>query len=118
MAVRVQNSEVINFGTLATETAITHGRLSVGANVLTTRPLTTNRTVAAGGQAQFDIGEIDLFFPSNQLENAGYNALLALAFDGTNSLNIDAMTDASTVVAASGYSQQSSADFDLTNESD
>ena len=118
MAIRVQNGAVINFGTLAAETEITHGRISVGSAVLATRPLATQRTVAAGGQAQFDIGEIDLVFPKNQLEDAGLSALLALALDGTNTLNIDAMTDDSTVVDDTGYSQQSTADWDRSTESD
>ena len=118
MAVRIENGEAINFGTLAAETVITHGRVSVGNVVLVTRPLATNRTIAANGQAEFAIGDIDLLFPANEYENGGYQDLLELAFDGTNSFNIDAMTDATTVVATSGYSQQSSANWTTSTESD
>ena len=106
MAIRIENNGIINFGTLAAETVITHARISVGNNVLMVRPLTTSRTVAVGGQAQFSIGEIDIVFPSNELQNAGFHALLSLALDGTNTMLIDAMTDDSTVVVTTGYSQQ------------
>lgn len=118
MAIRIENTGVINFGTLAAETVITHGRVSVGTAVLTTRALATARTVAAGGQAQFDAGEIDLVCPAGEFVNAGWNALLALALDGTNELNVDAMTDANTVVSASGYSQQSTAAWSRSEEAD
>ena len=118
MAIRVQNSAVENFGILADETVITHGRVSVGSVVLVTRPLLTPRTIAAGGRAEFEIGDIDLVFPSSEFEDAGFNALLALAFNGTNSLNIDAMTSDSAVVTTSGYTQQATADWNLSTEPD
>ena len=55
-----------------------------------------------GGQAEFAIGAIDFVFPSNVFEDAGMEDLYGLAFDGTNSFNIDLLTDANTVVAVSG----------------
>lgn len=118
MAVRIQNSGVVGFGTFATQTTVTHARVSVGSAVLTTRPLTTSRTIGAGGSAQFAIGEIDLVFPANQLDNAGLNALLALALNGTNALNVDLMTSATNVVATSGYSQQAVTGWSRSNEND
>ena len=118
MAVRIQNGAVLNFGTLLASTTITNARIMYGANIVTTRPLTTNRTIGAGGQAQFSVGEIDLVFPANQLVNAGYNAILAEAFDGTNAFLVDLLTDATTVVTTTGYSQQSSANWPLSNEAD
>ena len=118
MAVRIENGAAINFGTFEAETEITHGRISVGNAVLTTRPLANARTIAADGQAQFDVGEIDLIIQAGDLDNAGLNALLALALDGNNELNIDAMTSAADVVDTNGYSQQSTANWNLSNEDD
>ena len=118
MAVRAENGTALNFGVFATETVVTHARVSVGNAELATRPLTTSRTIEAGGQARFPIGNIDLVFPANQLENAGLNGILAEYFDGTNTLVIDLMTSSTNVVTTSGYSQQSSADWDLSNEND
>ena len=118
MAVRIQNGEEIDFGTLAAETAITHARVSVGGSILFTRPLTTARTIAAGGGARFNVGDIDIVLPSNELQDAGYKALLDMALDGTTVMTVDAMTDASTIVSASGYTQGSSTDWNLTTEND
>ena len=118
MAVRVENGSSEDFGEFVAEVDVTHARASVGSTVLVTRPLTTQRTVAAGGRAEFAVGAIDLVFPSNDLENDGYSALLALAFDGTNSLNIDLMTSDSDVVADSGYSQQAVSHWDRSTEAD
>lgn len=118
MAVRIQNSGAVNFGTFGAETVVTHGRLTVGSGILTTRPLTAQRTIANGGQAEFAIGEIDVVIPANELVNEGLNALLALALNGTNAILVDLMTAADTVVATTGYSQQSVTGWSLTNEAD
>ena len=75
MAVRIENTGVLNFGTFLAQAVVTHARAQVGTAILATRPLTTTRTIAVGGQAEFAIGEIDLLFPANELENAGLNAL-------------------------------------------
>lgn len=118
MAVRIQNGAVVGFGVFSAETTVTHARISVGSDILTTRPLTTQRTIAAGGQAQFAVGEIDVVIPANQLLNGGLNALLALALNGTNALNVDLLTDATTVVTTSGYSQQAVTNWTRSNEAD
>ena len=118
MAVRIQNGAVVNFGTFVDETTVTHARLRVGSSLLTTRQLNNARTVAAGGQAQFNVGDIDLVFPAGEFENAGLNALLALALDGSNAITIDAMTSSNNVVNTSGYSQQATANWSRSNEVD
>ena len=116
MAIRVQNGEAINFGTLVAETVITHARVGFGSATLTTRPLDTDRTVAAGGQAEFAIGEIDLVFPSGQMEDDGISAAWALYF--AQNVWIDAMTSSTDVVATTGYSQQTSSIWGRTQEAD
>ena len=118
MAVRIENTGVLNFGTFLAQAVVTHARAQVGSDVLTTRPLATQRTIAIGGQAEFAIGEIDLLFPANQMENAGLNALLALALDGTNTVTIKLMTSASVEVSVSGYADVDVAGWGRTNESD
>ena len=118
MAVRIENTGVENFGTFLAQAVVTHARAQVGSAILTTRPLATQRTIAVGGQAEFAVGEIDFVFPANQLENAGYNALLALALDGTNSLTVKLMTSSTVEVAVSGYDDQDVTGWGRTNESD
>ena len=118
MAVRIENANAVNFGTFDTETDVSHARALVGNAVLTTRPLNTPRTIAANGQAQFDAGEIDFVFPANQFENAGYNALLGLALNGTNALTVKLLTDATTEVTTPGYDDQDVAAWTRANEAD
>ena len=118
MAVRVENTGVLNFGTFLASATVTHARAQVGTAILTTRALTTTRTIAVGGQAEFAIGEIDLLFPANELENAGLNALIALALDGTNSITIKLMTSSTVEVSVSGYSDVDVTGWGRTNESD
>ena len=116
MAIRVQNGEINNFGTLVAQTVITHARVGFGANALAVRPLTTARTVAAGGQAEFAIGEIDLVFPSGDMTDDGISDVLALYF--AQAVWIDAMTSATQVVTTTGYSRQTSTNWPRTQETD
>ena len=92
--------------------------MQVGNAVLTTRPLANARTIVAGGSAQFSIGEIDLVCPAGEFENPGWNALLALALNGTNALTTKLMTSSTVEVSVSGYADQDVTDWDLSNESD
>ena len=117
MAVRIQNGEIHNFGTWVAGATATHGRLSIGS-ARVVRPLSSSITVAAGGQAQIDVGEIDIVIPSNQLSDAFLKALIDLALNGTNEMDIDLMTSSTAVVSSSGYSQRSSSDWDTSEEND
>ena len=42
----------------------------------------------------------------------------ALALDGTNEIDVDLMTDSTTVVTASGYAQQAVANWTRATETD
>ena len=118
MAVRASNGAVENFGDVTAAVTITHFRGLVGSAVLFTATLTTQRTVAAGRSAEFAIGELDILFPSADLDDAGYNALLALALDGTNAITVKLMTDSTTEVADSGYSDRDVVSWTRANETD
>ena len=119
MAVRIQNTNEIDFGDVAdAEVTITHGRVSVGTDVLATRALTTSRVIPVGEAMKFDATEVDLVVRSGEFENAGFEALLELAREGTNELTFDAMTSSTVVVSDSGYSQQTTAAFDFSTEAD
>ena len=118
MAVRIQNGGTINFGTLGAAATITHFRLRIGAANFAVQTVDTNRVIANGGQAQFSAGAIDVVLPSNDLTNAGHQAFVNLALNGTNAILVDAMTSASAVVSVTGYSQQSVTDWDTSTEND
>ena len=118
MAVRVENTGVLNFGTFLAAATVSHARAQVGSDILTTRPLATTRMIAVGGQAEFAVGEIDFLFPANEMINAGLNALIALALDGTNSITIKLMTSSTSEVAVAGYSDVDVTGWGRSNESD
>ena len=105
MAVRVRNGSSLSFSALSAETAISHYRLCIGPVILATKALPSSVTIAAGRGAEFLKHDIVITFNSNDLDDAGYNAVLAEFFDGSNEVNVDLMTDASTIVSTSGYSQ-------------
>ena len=116
MAVRVQNGEVLNFGVFGAAATVTHARVGFGSTTLATAALGSERSVSSGSSLEFAVGDIDLVFPSGALEDAGLSGLLALYF--AQDVWVDLMTDASTVVAVSGYAQQTSSVWSRSVESD
>ena len=117
MAVRVENGEALAFGTFAAEAEVTHFRVTRGAHRLVDgRPLASAVTVGANEGCQFAEGEIDLLFPANELEDAGLKQMIDAEF--AHSITVDLMTDATTLVAVSGYAAASSSDWDTSVESD
>ena len=105
MAIRVRNGSNVRFGALDTETVISHFRLCIGPVILATKALPASVTIEANRGAEFHKHDIVITFISSDLDDAGYNAVLAEFFDGSNEINVDMMTDASTVVSVGGYSQ-------------
>ena len=119
MAVRIENTNEIDFGDVAdAEVTMTHARVSVGTDVLAIRAVTTTRVIPVGEAMKFDAAEMDLLVRSGEFEDAGFQALLELALEGTNELTFDAMTSSTAVVSDSGYSQQTTAAFDFSTEAD
>ena len=59
-----------------------------------------------------------MLFPSADLDDAGYNALLALALDGTNAITVKLMTSSTVEVADSGYSDRAVTSWTRANETD
>lgn len=105
MAVRVRNGSNVRFGALNAETVISHYRLCIGPVILATKALPASVTIAAGRGAEFHKHDLVLLFSSSELEDNGYNSILSEFFNGTNEINVDLLTDASTLVSTSGYSQ-------------
>ena len=116
MAVRVQNGEALNFGTFTGTVTVTHARIGHGSTTLVVRPLAAERTVNSGAALEFIAGDIDLVFPSGQLEDTGLSALLGTYF--SQSVWVDLMTGPTTVVSDSGYSRQTSSTWTRNVESD
>lgn len=116
MAVRVENGEVLNFGVFGADATVTHARVGFGTTTLVSAALGKERSVPSGASLEFAVGDIDLVFPSGDMEDDGLSAVLALYF--AQEVWVDLMTDSSTVVSVSGYSQQTSSTWTRSVESD
>ena len=120
MAIKVENSNAIVFGVLDTETIVTHGRFKkVGAadNTRITRPLTAPVTVGVGERLRIPANSLDVVYKKGQLVDPHMDVIVK-AYWENETFEIDLMTDNSTVVATTGYSQQSTNAWDFTTEND
>lgn len=118
MAIRVQNSDIIVFGIMAdASVTATHGRIQKAGQDPVVRPLSANVTAAVGERLRVVANEIDFVYPSNQVGDDHMDAVIRSYWEGEE-FQIDLMTDSSTVVADSGYSQQSSRNWGITTEAD
>ena len=120
MAIKVENSDALVFGVLNVETIVTHGRFKkTGANDNTriTRQLTAAVTVGAGERLRIPANSLDVVYKTGQLVDPHMDAIVKAYWNG-ETFEVDLMTDATTVIATSGYSQQSTAAWDFVTEND
>ena len=122
MAVRVQNGADINFGTFGAAATVTHIRIRRASDngQPVVKALASSVAVAANTPFQIDENNLDILYPSGDLTDAHMKAVVESYWGvgGTLNMEIDAMTDATTVVAVSGYSQQSTSDWGISTETD
>lgn len=118
MAIRVQNTNAINFGVFGSAATVTHTRLKIGATstVLATKALAARRAVEANGQAEFGAGALDIVFAEGDANNAGLLAILDDYFDGSKTLTVELLTSTTAEVTASGYSSQAVSAWSLSQE--
>ena len=117
MAVRVQNGADINFGTFATAVTVSHIRIQKSGAAPSVKALQADVAVGANENFRIPEGDLDVLYPSGDLSDAHMDALVKSYWNG-ETFQIDAMTDDSTVVTASGYSQQTTSDWDFSTEND
>lgn len=118
MAVRIQNSNSMNFGTFGTQAVVSHIRAkTAGGMVIGTKQLTSPVTIAANRSAEFVVGAIDFVFAKGQLEDAGLQDILNNYFDSADT-EIELLTDSATEVAVSGYSSQTTRSWTYSTEND
>ena len=115
MAIRVENDGVINFGTAAAEVVATHGRMSK-THVLAVKQLVAPITFDVGDDMVVPDGSFDFVLVAGEAENDGLEEMIE-DYWGSGIL-CDLMTDDSTVVADTGYSQQTHSAWTLTQEAD
>ena len=114
MAIRVENTNSINFGTAGAQFTASHVRLQHGSDAATqtVRALAAPITVAQNQAIEIVARALDMLFPNGDFDNDFMEAIL----DPIGTVRVDLMTDANTVVAVSGYSQQTVSAWTYTQE--
>ena len=123
MAVRVQTNADIIFGIMAAEQTATHARVQDNTgNDPIVRELAAPVTAAAGERLRIPSGSLDIVYPAGQAtaptDANGHIEAIARAYWGARTMQIDLMTDDSTPITDSGYSQQTYANWQFSTEAD
>ena len=117
MAYRVQTQEKINFGVMSAEKTASHVRFSRSGFDSVTLALTASITVPSGDRMIISSGMFDIVYKSGALPDAHIQDLINPFWDGEDVM-LDMMSDSTTVVDDSGYSQQTYSNWSITQESD
>ena len=117
MAVRIQTQDDVAFGIMAASVTATHVRVQKAGAAPVVKQLTAAVTAAIGERLRIPSGDLDIVYPAGETTNTHMRAILDPYWDGETH-QVDLMTDDSTVVADSGYSQQTYSNWAISNETD
>ena len=118
MAIRVEPGAALLLGVMAdASVTATHARVQKAGNDPVVRPLTSNVTAAVGERLRIPVNMFDFVYPSGQLNNDHMDAVVRAWWDG-ETIQVDLMTDDSTVVGDSGYSQATHSGWTFGMEAD
>ena len=117
MAIRVQTQDIMVFGILEADTAVTHGRVQKAGAAPVVRALAAAVNVSSGERLRITSGMFDIVYPAGQLNNVHMMAVINPYWNG-ETFQVDMMTDANTVVATVGYAQQEYSNWSITAEVD
>ena len=118
MAIRVEPGADLLFGTMADgSVTVTHGRVQKTGQDPVVRPLTANVTAAAGERLRVPVNMFDFVYPAGETNNDHMDAVVRAWWAG-ETIQVDLMTDAATVVADSGYAQATHSGWTFTAEAD
>ena len=118
MAIRVEPGAALVFGIMAdAAVTATHGRFQKAGADPVVRQLTASVTAAVGERLRIPAAMFDVVYPAGQLNNDHMDAVIRAWWDG-ETIQVDLMTDDSTVVADSGYAQATHSGWTFTSEAD
>ena len=120
MAVRIEPSSDVEFGTMGAAVTVTHVRVRPTAATSKTivHALTSDLDVPNGGALQIPSSSFDVVLPSGQIGNTFMEWLIKEGWGDTTSFQVDCLTDSTTVVSVSGYSQQTVTAWTISTEAD
>ena len=117
MAIRVQTQGDLIFGVMAADVTATHGRFQKAGAAPVVRQLAAPVTAVAGQRLRIPSGSLDVVYPSGETNNPHMRSVIAPYWDAEE-IQVDLMTDDATVVADSGYAQQTYSDWTISEEND
>ena len=120
MAIRIEPTADIEFGTMGAAVEVTHVRVrpTAATTKAMVRPLDSTLSVPDSGALQIPSASFDVVIPSGQIGDTFMDWLVKSGWDTTTSFQVDCMTDDSTPVTTSGYSQQTVTSWTVTTEDD
>ena len=122
MAVRVENTNQINFGTLAGNQSITHARVRRASDdgQPMVKALGTTINAQATNALIINARDIDFVYDNGEFTNAHFRELVDGYWGATGTLGVevDLMTSSTAVVVDSGYSQQTVNAWTITADAD
>ena len=118
MTIRVQNTALVNFGTVTATVTITHVGLQRGSETEIVKQLPAALTYAAQQELVIPAGDLDVVYPDGDLGDDHMDALVKSWWGatGTAAIKINLKTDATTNVATTGYSQQTVSAWTIATE--
>ena len=123
MAVRAENGADLIFGIMAAALTASHWRPQKdGVNLLNPaiKALTANVAVEAGQRLRIPEGMLDLVYRRGDMSDAHIQACVEPELTTGDEIDVDMFTSASAsdIIDDSGYSQQSTSDWDFSTEAD
>ena len=122
MAIRVQNTGVLDFGIVGASVTVSHIRFAehTSASNANARPvvkqLGSNVSAANGERLRIAAGALDLVYNEGDFTDAHIQNLVTSLFNGTKVIYVDLMTSSTQAVAVSGYRQQNTAAWSVSSE--
>ena len=117
MAIRVEPGSDLVFGVLDAATAVTHVRFQKSGNAPVVRAVSATVNVGAGERLRIPTTGFDVVYPDGDLSRAHMRALVDSYWDGEE-FQIDCLTDSTTVVTTTGYSQVTHDGWSISEEAD
>ena len=120
MAIRVENSTDLDFGIMVSGVTATHIRCRRTADTADVILIDASDVAASAGERlKINARELDFVFPDGSTGISRHlNRSMVDEFFANEAWQIDLMTDATTPIAVSGYSQQSHSAWRITEEAD
>ena len=119
MAIRVQTQADIVFGNAGAQVTMTHVRIRRNTNPQRpiVKQLVAPVVVLAGSPMTLPSGLLDIVYPAGDLGNTHMRGLVD-PYWNNQTMQVDMMTDANTVVAVGGYAQKTYSNWAISEEAD